>query len=183
MKLPEALFHYTVGPKLPLIARSGRLLPTAIMAGPREKPVLWWSANVHWEPTATKLVAGADGRVQAPSFDELSRQFGAFRFRLDTRHPDALLKVGIKLLPWPRVQTAARIDTDEVTRMVASGVRHGAKPMDWWGCLEAVPVSLEVGGLLRVEELRDGQWQACEGGLGQIAASIDGASNSVSAPS
>ncbi len=168
MKIPDALFHYTIGPKLSKVALSGRLLPANIGTPfpDKEKPVLWWSANSSWEPTATKLLTMDGGRtVIRPTLEILNRDFGAYRFRLDTRNPRALHEVGLKLLPWARMGLAARISADCVARMVAAGLDMGAKPIDWWGCLEAVPTSLEVSGLLRLERLMGPTWVAVEGGL------------------
>jgi hypothetical protein len=168
MKLPEALYHYTVGPKLPLIESSGKLLPTNIGSDDprRERPVLWWSANSSWEPTATKLVTLDGGKTAVrPSLEQLQALFGCYRFRLDTRNPSALHEVGLKLLPWSRMGMAARISPASVAHMVETGLEMGAVPTDWWGCLDPVPTSLEVSGVLKLHRLDASGWTAIEGGL------------------
>lgn len=167
MKFPDAVYHYTVGPKLQLIADSGRLLPSRIGAQDgREKAVLWWSANKSWEPTATKLLTFDGGRtVHRPSFEELRRMFGAYRFRLDTRNPAALHNIGLKLLPWTRMPMAARIPAEDVAQMTLTGIELGATPTDWWGCLEDVPLSLETTGMLRLDQMTDQGWEPVDGGL------------------
>lgn len=156
MKLPEALYHYTVGPKLPLIAASRRLEPAGfgLALSRREKPVLWFSENSQWEPTANKAMSSDGGRTfRRPSMRELRDTLGLYRFRLDTRNPAALNTAGIKVFPWTRAGLVAHIDPTDVARMVKSGLELGSTPSHWWGVLEPVPVSLEVSGLLRLEAL------------------------------
>lgn len=184
MKFPEALYHYTVGPKLPLIAESGRLLPAKVGAmDSREKPVLWWSANKTWDPTATKLVSFDGGRtVRRSSLDELRQLFGAYRFRLDTHNPAALHNIGLKLLPWTRAPMAARIPADDVARMTSVGVQMGATPMDWWGCLEEVPLSLETTGMLRLDRLGTQGWEPVEGGVLVAATEISSTKGGATLP-
>lgn len=175
MKLPDAVFHYTVGPKLPLILKSRRLQPTGfgLAASSREKPVLWWSENADWEQTATKVLSTDRGKTyRRPSLAELQAEAGLYRFRLDTRNAAALHEVGIKLVPWQRIPMLARIDPKDVQRMLMSGLHLGATPTQWWGTFEPVPTSLEVSGVLTVEHrdanaegLARDQWVPVDGGL------------------
>jgi len=154
MKIPEALYHYTVGPKLSLIAKSRHLAPTGygLATSKKEKPVLWFSENCQWEPTATKVISTDGGKTfRRPEVRELQQFVGIYRFRLDTRNLEALNAAGIKLLPWTRLQTIARFDPRDINDMVTTGMTLGATPMHWWGVMEPVPVSLEVSGLLRLE--------------------------------
>lgn len=181
MKLPVALFHYTVGPKLPLILESRQLLPAGfgMAVSVREKPVLWWSSNPHWEPTATKVISVDGGKSYfRPSVDELQKAAGIYRFRLDTRNPEALHALGIKLVPWTRMPLVARIDAKETQSMVAAGLKLGATPTHWWGTLEPVPTALEVSGVLRVEccdaeGLKRNNWVQVEGGLPAAVAAFE----------
>lgn len=175
MKLPEAVFHYTVGPKLPLIAGSRQLLPTGygLALSSREKPVLWWSENPQWEPTATKAMSRDGETFFRPSVQEMQTTVGMYRFRLDCRNPDGLNKVGIKLVPWARMQLIAHIDPQEAVVMVSSGVKLGATPAHWWGCLDPVPVSLEKSGMLRLEHRPGNRWEPVEGGLAAAVAAYE----------
>ena len=163
MRVPDTLYHYTIGPKLPLIAQSGELLPFGFggSTNTREKAVLWWSSHENWEPTATKVISLDSGRTfERPTLEKLHNIAGCYRFRLDMRNPVAIHTAGVKLLPWTRLPLVARIAASDVQQMVTTGLRLGALPSQWWGCLEGVPMQLEVSGLLRVEAFQDdGSWR------------------------
>jgi hypothetical protein len=153
MKLPEALYHYTVGPKLPLIAVSRRLEPAGygLALSRREKPVLWFSENAQWEPTANKNMSADEGRTfRRPSMRELHDTLGLYRFRLDTRNPGALSTAGVRMFPWARARRVAHIDPADIMKMVESELELGATPAHWWGVLEPVPVALKVSAVLAV---------------------------------
>jgi hypothetical protein len=167
MKFPDTLYHYTIGPKIPLIAHSAHLKPFGFggAANPREKAVLWWSCNPEWEPTATKIVSLDGGRsFERPTVRALHDLVGCFRFRLDVRNPVGLHSAGVKLLPWTRIPLVAGIAAADVQRMVLAGLELGAVPNQWWGCLEEVPVHWEVSGLLQVDLMQpNGSWQPLAG--------------------
>lgn len=166
MKLPEFIFHYTVGPKLPLIADSGHLMPTGFGAAKsrREKPILWWSSNARWEPTATKVL-NRDGRTfYRPTFDELNELCGTFRFRLSTRNLGGSPEVGFKLMAWNQLPLVARLDAADARQMVTAALELGAVPTDWWGCLEPVSLSFEASGRLQLEVWRNPNWEPVIGG-------------------
>jgi hypothetical protein len=165
-KTPEALFHYTVGPKLALIAASRHLMPIGygMATGKREKPVLWFSENPQWEPTATKVISTDKGHsYHRPNVRELQERVGVFRFRLDTRRPEALREVGIKLVAWKDLPLQMCMDPKDVTLMIRSGVQLGATPTHWWGTMQPLPTALEVSGVLRLEIRRKAEPGALEG--------------------
>lgn len=167
MRVPDTLYHYTIGPKMPLISQSGELLPFGfgLATNSREKAVLWWSSHPHWEPTATKVISLDGGNsFERPPLEKLHDIAGCYRFRLDLRNPVGIHSAGVKLLPWARLPLVARIAGQDVQQMIATGVRLGAIPSQWWGCLEAVPLQLEVSGLLRVDAYQeDGTWRQLSG--------------------
>lgn len=161
--IPQFLFHYTVGPKLQLIADSGALLPKGFGARPNEKPVLWLSASTDWEPTATKVMSHDGGQTFArPSLQELQSIAGLYRFRIDTLKL-AALDSPIRLVPWPRMGTVARIEAAQLQDMVRRGLQFGATPMNWWGCMDPVPLSLQTGASLTVEVRESGHDGQLEG--------------------
>lgn len=126
-------FHYTVGTKLPAIAASGALLPLAIDLEPGERPVVWFSTNLYWEQTATKLIfSPLTGRVQRPTMLELHRMIGVYRFRIDS--------LDGRLVPWPKIRRAARISDTMTRALVRNGRAVGADPKQWRGSLVPVPV-------------------------------------------
>lgn len=102
------------------------------MVAPHEKPVLWFSANPVYEPTAIKLIASGD-RAFRPTVEVLHHLIGIFRFGLNAK--DA------RLMPFNRIQRIAHISPKEAAAMVASGLRIGAKPSHWTGSLVPIPLS------------------------------------------
>lgn len=167
MRVPDTLYHYTIGPKMPLISQSGELRPFGFgrATNLREKAVLWWSSHEQWEPTATKVISLDGGAsYERPSLETLHDIAGCYRFRLDLRNPVGIHTAGVKLLPWTRLPLVARIAGQDVQQMIATGLRLGAVPSQWWGCLDAVPLQLEVSGLLRVDAFQDdGTWRPLTG--------------------
>jgi hypothetical protein len=153
-KVPEYLFHYTIGPKMPLIAASGMLAPRRFSAATsmREKAILWWSENPQWDASANKVMSFDGGQsFVRPSMRQLQEAAGVFRFRLDCRRPEALQAIGLKMVPFGRLQLVARIDPKDMADMVQRGLQFGATPTHWWGSLDPCPLTLQSSGLLSIE--------------------------------
>lgn len=158
MRKRPALFHYTFGPKLPLIERSGRLMPTGfgLALSSREKPILWWSANPQFETTAAKVMSMDAGKTFfRPDLPQLHELIGAYRFQLPASAPCP------GLMPWTEIVRVARMDAREITGLVASGVKLGAKPVDWWGTCSP----LELSEHLTLECWDGSSWSPVSGGL------------------
>lgn len=150
----DALFHYTIGPKLVRIAASGRLQPNGfgLATNQREKPVLWFSANPRWEPTANKPMSQDGGKTFfRPQLRELQEAVGIYRFRLDARAKARLEAAGVRVHQWSKLQTLARYDARAVADMVQRALQFGATPSLWWGSLEPVPLLLDDEPLLTLE--------------------------------
>jgi hypothetical protein len=129
-----ALWHYTVGHKLPPIRNTGALLPTGVRIAPSEAPVLWFSADPVYEPTAIKLVQmPSQHGLHRPTMSELHELIGVFRFRLASDDE--------RLVPWSRLQRRARISPTGVASMLRAGIEIGAKPTNWFGVMS--PVALD----------------------------------------
>ncbi|MEJ6003695.1 hypothetical protein [Paucibacter soli] len=119
----------------------------------REKPVLWFSENPVWEPTANKVISTDGGETfRRPALRELHEIAGGiFRFRVI---PAALAKrsgAQIKLFQWGKIQSVAHIAPSEAAAMVTAGLGWGATPTHWWGSLEPLPLSLIAEGLMQLE--------------------------------
>ncbi|MEX5748766.1 hypothetical protein [Massilia sp. X63] len=128
------LWHYTAGHKLPLIREAGTLRPNGAKIAPKERPVLWFSAEPVYEPTAIKLVQmPGNTRPRRPSMAELHEMIGVFRFAIDRDDP--------RLLPWPAVHRLARISPAGVANMLRAGVEIGAKPTNWFGAFEEIQLA------------------------------------------
>lgn len=87
-----------------------------------------------YEPTAIKLVQmPGEGKLHRPSVAELHELIGVFRFAIDRADP--------RLSHWPTVQRRARISAAGVASMIRAGVEIGAKPMNWFGAFEEIPLA------------------------------------------
>lgn len=142
-----SVFHYTVGTALAQIAASGHLQPSAVAVKLRERPVLWFSSNPKFEPTAIKMFLW-EGSTEPvlPTFAELAEGIGVYRFALPAGDP--------RLVPWQRLPLVARIAPADVRKMMATGLRVGARPADWSGSLVAIPV-----GEVTLEVWTGGAWE------------------------
>jgi hypothetical protein len=150
------LWHYTAGHKLPLIREACALRPNGAKVAPSERPVLWFSAEAVYEPTAIKLVQmPGQAKLRRPSVAEMHELVGVFRFAIDRADP--------RLAAWPAVHRRARISPAGVANMIRAGVEIGAKPMNWFGSFEDIPLAD-----LRFEAWTGQRWVAA-----QIDASIE----------
>lgn len=143
-------WHYTTGEKFALIRRDGLLLQATAGVFPPERPVIWFSLNQHFEPTALKGIIKNGVQVTA-TLDEM-RQLagGVVRFGIE---PSKLLHV-------VALQRKARINAGTWRSLCAAAKEMGADPGLWFGCLEPIPVS----GLV-VEVMEGAQWvRVQEGG-------------------
>lgn len=122
-------WHYTTGQNFVQIVKSGVLLPTAAYIARRERPVIWFSLEQFWEPTAQKRLQGRP--------EELGMQ-GTYE------HGGGLVRFGVApahLVPWPRLARLARIPSAVQRGLVQSGRAQGATPERWLGMIGR-PMSL-----------------------------------------
>lgn len=128
------LWHYTAGHKLRLIREACALRPNGAKVAPSERPVLWFSAEAVYEPTAIKLVQmPGHAKLRRPSVAEMHELVGVFRFAID--------RADARLAAWPAVHRRARISAAGVANMIRAGVEIGAKPMNWFGAFENIPLA------------------------------------------
>lgn len=128
-----AAWHYTVGHKLAPILAAGQLLPFGAKCAPGEAPVLWFSLDSFYEPTAIKLVQLNDGRgVRRPTMQELHSIIGLYRFRLD--------RASEQTMHWSKVVEAAEISPSGTMSLIAAGIELGATPNNWLGRLEPLSI-------------------------------------------
>ncbi len=124
------VFHYTAWSTLGKIVASAVLRPVAVGA-PGERPLVWFSANQRWEPTATKLCSEPGGLRQM-SFKEMAERFGAVRFALPREDP--------RLMEWVRACRFAGMPDSERKRLEHRGRMLGANPSHWFAIAEEVPI-------------------------------------------
>jgi hypothetical protein len=141
------LYHYTAWAKLPAVVPCGELRPSAACA-PGEKPLLWFSANQVWEPTATKLLQVGDKAFRM-SFEQMVDRFGAVRFGL--RADDA------RLLDWRSACRFAGTPSTARKSMEKVGLAIGANPAHWFAVKTALALSE-----LSFEVWGDGRWHRAD---------------------
>jgi hypothetical protein len=145
--MSDLVWHYTTGQKFELIAECGLLMPTEVGIAKNEKPVLWFSKNQSWEPTANKMRRSPDGKL-------------IFLDQLGTaEHGGGLVRFGIKknsVHHWHALIKAACIPETTVRSLEAAGIKQGAKPSDWCGTLK--PVNVDECSAIEVLN-QDGKWE------------------------
>lgn len=130
---------------MPAIVQAGHLRPGSSGVS-IERPMLWFSANQVWEPTAGKAWRGKDGRLsKAMTFREQQSTVGCVRFGLASRD--------LRLIEWRDACAVAGIPRDDRRRMERNGQKAGGDPSQWMavaGAVELSDLSFEVFG--------DGAW-------------------------
>lgn len=149
------VWHYAPWAYLEEISRSGALKPSNAKAE-NEHPLLWFSANQKWEPTATKMRRSENGEAIPLTFAEQAESFGCIRFGLPASDS--------RLLNWPDSCKAAGTPGNLKRGMENAGRRCGANPYHWFA------VSSEI----RLNELHfqvwiDGQWHPAPGAIEEYA--------------
>ncbi|MGF6481982.1 hypothetical protein [Paraburkholderia sp. JPY419] len=115
-------WHYTTGERAALIERSGVLMPATAYIEAREIPVVWFSTNPLWEPTACKLLQTPDGRLVRLTMEETyQRGGGLVRFGIDP----AKLYRGDDIPRFANITKSAWRQLCNVARM------QGANPSEW----------------------------------------------------
>lgn len=129
------VYHYTAGVYLEAIVDSGALRPSSVGSqNPNELGLVWFSRNSLWEPTATKMVEGAQaGTIGQLTFLQQHAMFGCIRF--------ALRADDVRLLRWDAACKCAGIKSGERRRLERIGRSRGALPSDWLAVAGAVPLS------------------------------------------
>lgn len=124
-------YHYTTCQHASAILKSGFILPSTLHVPAGEKPVVWFSRNRTWEPTASKgLMDPRTGWSRTATFPEMVR-VGIARFGMDAD----------LLIPWGGLPAAAGMGRAVVEGLVRAGRKVGANPRDWFASLDPVPIT------------------------------------------
>ncbi|MGE4337828.1 MAG: hypothetical protein AB7E55_17870 [Pigmentiphaga sp.] len=126
-------WHYAPAVYLPKIALSGSLQPSNAGGSETETPLLWFSANQSWEPTATKMIRSLNGAAVQLTRKQQEETLGLVRFGLPANDP--------RFLTWRAACLEARIGRDERRAMERRGVKLGAEPAHWFAIERAVSLS------------------------------------------
>lgn len=138
------VWHYTVGALMDPIRAAGELACATENVPPGEKPVLWFSARQHWEPTANKGFTGSDGVQRLLSFEEtIAYGKGGYRFGVA---PEGLI-------PWRLIPEQSGMSDQMKLGLVRSAKSVGADPSFWYGSMTPIPISNCV-----VQRLNGDEW-------------------------
>ena len=129
--MSDMRWHYAPWAYLDDIVLDG-FLKVGNAGAPAERPLLWFSANQRWEPTATKLLETSQGFVEL-TFEEQAANYGCIRFGLPVT--DA------RLLNWRDACRAAGTPSKLRRHLEQAGKELGAKPSHWFAV--ATNVSLD----------------------------------------
>ena len=146
--MPSTLWHYTTWDRLPHIVESGKLQTTNAGAS-HVKPLLWFSANQGFEPTALKMARLSNGQVIQLSFRQQLENFGCVRFGLSGGFENCL--------NW---RDACRYDgTSNAERraMESYGRKIGGNPVHWFAVMEDISIDD-----LALEVWLDGGWHSVD---------------------
>lgn len=125
-------WHYTLGRHLLPILENGHLLPHDQPDTPAvECPVLWFSLNQRYEPSAAKRLE-LDG-VPQPATLTVMRQLGNGVYRLGV--PPRNLLTGEAL------RKHARISKDRWQALAQQAQACGAAISEWYGTIDPLPAS------------------------------------------
>ncbi len=125
------VWHYTVGVQVPKISDAGELRPSNAGASV-EKPLLWFSAEQHWEPTATKGRIDQAGNYRQMSFEEHLNELGCVRFGLSAHDQ--------RLMGW--IEACKYAGTPDHWRRALEkvGRDQGADPLKWFAVAVAISI-------------------------------------------
>src|SRR4029077_12352964 len=100
-------WHYTTGQCAAMIIESKVLRPADCDISPREKPIVWFSANQFWELTANKGIIDGGIRRTATMEETAHHGGGLFRFGVSEE----------RLIRWPRIGELANIEPNMRRRL------------------------------------------------------------------
>ena len=153
MHLPKRLFHYTVGIKLKNIQADGYLKTTPTESKLGERPLVWLSSNPYYEQTARKhfMKPGISDNQLGTLLEMDDYGNGVYRFSFLTDN----LPEHLTPLPWHTLKHQSRMRKNLIDRLVkrAKGVK--AKPREWYGVMDRIPVQLATLERLHTDS---GQW-------------------------
>lgn len=100
------------------------ILKRSNAGSPAENPMLWFSANQMWEPTATKILIGRAGKITRMTQNEQHAVFGCIRFGLPIDD--------LRLMKWKDACTAAGTPREKRRALEKSGRKQNADPAHWF---------------------------------------------------
>jgi len=146
------VWHYTTGFRAEKIFFCGFIHGATENVPKNEHPVVWFSMNQRFEPTAVKAKR-VDGVITSMTLPEM------------IQHCQGLTRFGIiprALLNGENLRKRACITNDEWVRLKKIGIKMHADPHDWYGSTESIDVSLCVFEVMnefgRWERIKPAHW-------------------------
>lgn len=120
------VWHYTKGIKVRNIYDNGCLLPATFGIVPPELPVVWFSANQHFENSALSGEFDARGNHRNLTIEEMMKRHGGlYRFGRPAKG----------LLHGEELRKAAKISLSDWRGLAKVGEQMGASASDWYGAV------------------------------------------------
>lgn len=159
-KLMTTAWHYTTGERFLSIVECGFLLPATALITSKERPVVWFSLNQEWEPTANKMLRSPDGTLIFLD-KEGTCKFGG-----------GLVRFGYPLertIRWPLLARKAKIPPTTRVGLELAARENGSNPNDWCGVLRPVPLDE-----LTIEVLDGEKWVSVRSRTDDLAVQAKG---------
>lgn len=121
-------WHYTTGQKFELIQKDGVLRPAHIGVVAPERPLIWFSTDPVFEPTAAKAIVVNGVRHMLTLREMYDRAGGIVRLGCRINR----LKGGADL------RKAAKMQPAMWSVLASIGRRMGASSAEWWGYVGAL---------------------------------------------
>jgi hypothetical protein len=142
----RTLWHYTVGDKLRQILETGAILPATTYVPEGERPIVWFSLNLVWEPTANKGWRNVDGTISALDQSQTAERCGG------------LVRIGVapETAPydWHTLKQLSGMSSKTAQGLYRVAIQERARPGDWRGTFDPVPRSKWIA----IEIFHDGGW-------------------------
>jgi len=148
-------WHYTVGDRLVSILKDGRLKPATKNISKREKPILWFSTEAEWEPTASKGWRNPDGSVLWMTREQMLDR-GVTLVRIG-------VVASVNLMSWEVLKKKCGMPLQDALQLERVAIKRGGNPAKWYGTFNPVPKSKWSA----IQVYEDGSWKGDREGGGQ----------------
>jgi hypothetical protein len=139
-------WHYTTGNRLRAIFTDGVIKPATAFVPMSERPVVWFSTNEEWEPTANKLGRDQNGSPAPLDRDGTAELYGGL----------ARIAVADETAPfdWDALKRRSGMSNLTARGLRRAAISSGSRPGDWWGTFDPVPRDQWVA----IEVWHEGRW-------------------------
>ena len=133
-ELNEMAYHYTTGKNFVKICETNILFPYKTVTPPGEKPILWFSLQPYFEPTAAKAMYCESEKHNLKRLtmqETMDKCNGLIR----CVYPAELL------IRWPLVGKQAGMKIKTIKQLEKEGRKQRANPSKWLGSFEPIQFS------------------------------------------